>query len=66
MDLHWNMKKTPKYQEVWKDLKRWVEVYGINLAIECNPGPELIWVGNKYGMNSQRIPRVLFMGYNPR
>ncbi|MHA1263854.1 MAG: hypothetical protein ACTSRS_01345 [Candidatus Helarchaeota archaeon] len=66
MDLHVELKDNPSYLETWKDIEEWTVIYGRNLGVKCNPGPELIWLGKNYGKNNRDIPRILFVGYNPR
>ncbi|MHA1324287.1 MAG: hypothetical protein ACTSRL_15980, partial [Candidatus Helarchaeota archaeon] len=59
MDLHVELKDNPSYLETWKDIEEWTVIYGRNLGVKCNPGPELIWLGKNYGKNNRDLPRIL-------
>ena len=58
-----------EYPHIWRDLIRWGENYGVHFNLAFPVDPELIWVGENYGIEqgmTPHIPRELFIGYNPR
>ncbi len=63
-----DLERHPAGREFWRDILKWGQNFGRtrNPPVDFPVGPEFIWVGEKYGINTQSIPRILFVGLNPR